>query len=130
MRRMTAGKPLIEVPNMKKILAEHKIKRQFWILLSADLGLVLVFYVPSARRRCQYSMAGFCLLLNDLLFNAGLITVAWFDGFVANKCIPYRARSCALQPPTHCEPFNWIVTGYTDGAQDTLITGTQQRVIR
>ena len=22
-------------------------------------------------------------------------------------------------PDAHCEPFNWIVTGYTDGAQDT-----------
>lgn len=69
MRRMTAGKPVIEVPNMKKILAEHKIKRQFWILLSADLGLVFVFYVPSAVAVASILwLVFFAFLLNDLLF--------------------------------------------------------------
>jgi hypothetical protein len=69
MRRMTAGQPMIEVPNMKKILAEHKIRRQFRALLLAELGLIFVFFVPSAAAVASILWMGFFgLLLGDLLF--------------------------------------------------------------
>ena len=69
MRRMTTGKPMIEVPNMKKILAEHKIRRQFRALLLAELGLIFVFFLPSAAAVASILWLGFFgLLLSDLLF--------------------------------------------------------------
>ena len=69
MRRMTTEQPMIEVPNMKKILAEHKIRRQFRALLLAELGLIFVFFLPSAAAVASILWLGFFgLLLRDLLF--------------------------------------------------------------
>jgi len=67
--RMTTGQPMIEVPNMKKILPENKIKRQFRALLLAELGLIFVFFLPSMVAVASILwLIFFTLLLNDLLF--------------------------------------------------------------
>ncbi|MBE9537792.1 MAG: hypothetical protein IMF06_01855 [Proteobacteria bacterium] len=67
-RRMTNKQPMIDVPNMRKILPEKKIKRQFVTLLVADLGLIMVFFVPSLAPVAGILwLAFFALLLLDLL---------------------------------------------------------------
>jgi len=67
-RRMTGDQPVINIPNMRKILPEKKIKRQYRVLLVAQLGLITVFFVPFLAPAVGVLwLAFFALLLSDLL---------------------------------------------------------------